>query len=237
MHAIADEDWKTFQQLLRDYRRGKLRPPTLPPPPRRQPQVAPGATVLLLDQLDNGGTAPAELLRYQPQGGVYDLQVVGFVTDLAGAFRLRFQGETTPPLSILASAAQLESELRRLKVLDEQLISVTIGNHAPLLPMRWRLLLQPPPLDRTGAALPWKFSVSESLLGSQAGVQLLPCAYIGSGERITVHGALPVGEPTPMRSGAQGVALRLAGGWGIVALEARRFIPGIEITDGYGYGS
>lgn len=237
MHAITDEDWPTFQQLMRDYRRGKLRPRPDRPQQLRQQQLAPGATVALLKTLNNGESVPAELLAYDELSEGYDIQVVGFANDPNMAFTLNFNNQTTQPIPILATADQLRQILVKIPEAAANLLSVSLGNDPPSghYIMRWRLKFGRPPADRTGRPTTWGLQVAAGGLSSQAEVQAAPCRWHGTGERITVNCALPVGTPSPLRIGAQGCVLRMSGGWGLVALEARKFVEGITGDYGYSY--
>jgi hypothetical protein len=230
-HAISDSDWPIFEQLLRDYQQGKLRPATRDEPRETKPPLRP-AVVCLRDDLETGETVEAERLRFERRLQVQDVMIVGYPsieTDEAGeligeppTFTLRLiepdQGDTpgpehvTAPIPITATPAQFRQAIP--EDFGRHLRSVTLGGDL----MRWRIALA----RRPGTDIPLIEVEQDGDLGQHARVVVARNRFVGTGSTIPVHSVLPTGEPTPLKIGAQCVVLPFPFGWGVVAAECRK---------------
>ncbi|HWL10360.1 MAG TPA: hypothetical protein VNQ76_18290 [Planctomicrobium sp.] len=216
IHGIDTADWADFQQLMRDYRGGRLGPGPEPQTSRATPRPVPPTVVCLMGNLDAGNEVDAIRMVYRDDVDGVDIQVLGALSGLNGQFQITFEGHQTEPIPYHATAQELGQAL--YDVIGDVLIDVTLGNdlNAGYVPIRWRLALRPKPFE-PGIPQQWNLSVQQNFLVTRN-------RWHGTGEVIPVHSAIPVGHPTPLRCGAQGACLHFPGaGYGVVSMEARKY--------------
>lgn len=230
MHAIHDNDWQDFKELMRAWRAGRLTPEAFPQTP--DVYVSDSHVVCLHEPLESGGSAKAERLRYSTRNQIQDVQVVGWVeedpeTDVtlpnADTFQLKYRAPgnddesedlpETEPISIVAEAEDVLEILKGVPEIAPVIKRVTLGGDTL---RRWRIELD----QELDSPL---FEVTH-FLGNQAAVIVQRNQFHGTNKMETVHSVIPTGNPTPMRQGSQcGVRLFPGIGFGVTEAEARKY--------------
>lgn len=252
-HVISDNDWPVFRQLMQDYKAGRLKPMTMP---KEQQRVIPreAAVVCLMEGMEHGQTIQAERLILEPHLEVYDVMILGFPQDTGTPIKLKLSdGEKsyeTPDIPIGSNRQQFASYLSASAGWREVVRSVTIGNQANYTIMRWRIALAPredgEPWDIRFVSDVPSFVHPQGLdviLGDKTAAVIQRTQYIGSGLLMSVHAPIPTSRDwlaaagPPIRAGAIGMVLPVAGGWALTSVEARKFTSRFSMAGpGYYYG-
>lgn len=250
--VIADRDTKDFRDLMQAWRRGELTREVLTQPARPTDTAAP-LTVVLLEELPTGGRAKAEVVNYVTGRQVQDVMIVGHPVSLeplldeegnplpidpedphyAGTVTIIVEVEGEPdiesdPIPLVSLAGEVEEILNRIPELKRRNLDVTLGNTEEFLIMRWRIAMDFPPEDPAGEDVEaWPLFKARVDIAGIVDVIVSNCPFVGTGRTVEVVDNIPVGDPTPLRAGAQcGVIwFPSMGAYGFSGAEPRKFSP------------
>lgn len=212
-HAISQRDWETFRRLMADYRSGKLGGK---PPGRKnfQPAGRPNIRVILLDDLEFGASVSAAVTEPEQTNEVQRIEFLGTVS--GGTFALTFDEQTTEAIDYDATATEVRSALEALSNINSGDVEVEAYEGLYIVQFTGQYAGQDVPLISIS---------SNSLLGVYNTIITANTIWEDSGRTETVHGILPVGNPTPLRSGAAALAHWYHGlGYAVHAAECRDLV-------------
>lgn len=208
---------------------------------RRNFQPEPPVRGILLQDLNDEGQAACQLTVRDPTRLVQKLAIVGEITAAGpggGTFTLGVQGATgqvTPALSVYSTAAQVQAALQKLPAIGAKNVMVTLGQmpavpataDQPATPAYFPGVLL---IEFVGKfvetddppAMP-TLVVTPSITGLTY-TQIKTTVWADSGTAATVSALIPIGTPTPMRTGAVVAAIWFGDlGYGVIAAEGREF--------------
>lgn len=175
---------------------------------------------------------------------VIDVCVYGSPDDEnPGTLAITWDDETSDAWPITAGAEEVQAAVASLPALQALRPIVTLGTATSTDPrtgveilhqlMRWRVsidgqpdgsewLLAPPTINDADAPQPIVAPVITGLVGVCTALTL-PCHWVGTGNQEQVQAAVPVGDPTALRIGAQVFCQWVHGaGYCITAAEGRK---------------
>lgn len=209
-HAISVSDWPTFRRLMADYRSGRLG--GKPPGQKHfQPAGRPNIRVILLDDLEFGASVSAAVTEPEQSNEIQRIEFQGTVT--GGTFKLTFDGETTEDIDYDATSGEVRTALEALSNINSGDVDVEAYEGLYVVQFTGQYAGQDVPLISVE---------SNSLLGVYNTIITANTIWEDSGRTETVYGILPVGSPTPLRSGATALAHWYHGlGYAVHAAECR----------------
>ena len=169
---ISETDWPDVAAILRAWRAGEILRQSQPDGEGATPAMQ-SRLVCLLEDLNPGGSATAEILTRESSHLVQDVCLVGFPelaseNGPAGTLTLQWDGGQLPDLHAFDSADTVYAKLLKSS-LGPYLADVSLGRPEDQPLLRWRISLIPPP----NAPDDWPgLSVQSHTLGTPGGIRI-----------------------------------------------------------------
>jgi len=214
LYALTKQDVEVLRRML-SLENDILRLLNPNNPTVRANRERPNLVGILLDDLFSGGSVEMAILEYEVTNEIQRVILRGEVT--GGTFTLTFSGKETGAIPFNATQAEFRNALEALDNINPGDVSVSAFNGQWIIEFTGQYAA-------TDVALV-TLNIT-NLSGESKGSTVNVGKWVDSGRTVTVHGVIPVGDPTPLIKGATAVAIPFPRiGYGLIAVECRNFGP------------